>query len=482
MKIKTLLFYLLIFACSQGIGQRTITNFNKDWKFFLGNDSAAIRYNFNDTKWRTLNLPHDWSIEGKFSKEYPTTYNEGALPAGIGWYRKTFTVPLTERDKRIYINFDGVYRNSEVWINGHYLGKRPNGYISFRYELTPYLKFGKEKNVIAVKVDNSGQPNSRWYTGSGIYRKVWLLTTNRIAIDEWGTYVTTSVSKNKGALVNITTHIKSELKRKSDILLVTKIYDAKGNIVASKATNKLEIDSQELPVSQKLSISNPILWSVDNPVMYKAVSKIFQNGKVIDTYETPFGIRTFYFDAAKGFFLNGKHLKILGVCDHENLGALGAAVNKRAIERQLEILKAMGCNAIRTAHNPPSVDLLDLCDKMGFIVMDEAFDMWMKAKNKKDYHLDFAKWHKQDLQDMIRRDRNHPSIFIWSIGNEIREQFDSSGISLTKELVSIVKALDTTRPVTCALTENNPEKNFIYQSGALDLLGFNYKIKDYPDL
>ena len=481
MKIKRLLFCLLIFTSGHSFAQRTVTNFNKDWKFFLGNDSAAIRYNFNDTKWRTLNLPHDWSIEGKFSKEYPTTYNEGALPAGIGWYRKTFSVPLTAMHKRIYINFDGVYCNSEVWINGHYLGKRPNGYISFRYELTPYLKFGNGKNVIAVKVDNSGQPNSRWYTGSGIYRKVWLLTTNNIAIDEWGTYVTSSVSKNNDALVNITTNIKSELKNKSNVLLVTKVYDAKGNVVASEQTNKLEIDSQELPVSQKLSISNPILWSVDKPVMYKAVSQIIQDGKVIDHYETPFGIRTFYFDAAKGFFLNGKHLKILGVCDHQDLGALGAAVNKRAIERQLEILKAMGCNAIRTAHNPPSVELLNLCDKMGFIVMDEAFDMWMKRKNKKDYHLDFAKWHKRDLQDMIRRDRNHPSIFMWSIGNEIREQFDSSGISLAKELVGIVKALDTTRPVTCALTENNPEKNFIYQSGALDVLGFNYKLKDYRD-
>jgi beta-galactosidase len=482
MKINKLLFCLLFFSCNHVFSQRTVTNFNKDWKFFLGDDSAANGYNYNDTKWRTLNLPHDWSIEGKFSKEYPTTYNEGALPAGIGWYRKTFTVPLAAKGKRIYINFDGVYRNSEVWINGHYLGKRPNGYISFRYELTPYLKFGNQKNVIAVKVDNSAQPNSRWYTGSGIYRKVWLLTTNRIAVDEWGTYVTTSVSKNEHASVNITTNIKSDVEKKSEVFLLTKIYDENGNMVANERSQKLTIDTPGLQVVQKLSISNPILWSIDNPIMYKAVSQIILNGKVIDSYETPFGIRTFYFDAGKGFFLNGKHLKILGVCDHHDLGALGAAVNKRAIERQLEILKAMGCNAIRTAHNPPAVELLDLCDKMGFIVMDEAFDMWMKGKNKHDYHLDFAKWHKQDLEDMIKRDRNHPSIFMWSIGNEIREQFDSTGISIAKELAGIVKALDTTRPVTCALTENDPAKNFIYQSGALDLLGFNYKLNDYPDL
>src|SRR6185437_14631708 len=252
MKIKTLLFYLLIFAYSHGFAQRTITNFNKDWKFFLGNDSAASGYNYNDSKWRTLNLPHDWSIEGKFSNKYRTTYNEGALPAGIGWYRKRFSVPLTAMGKRVYINFDGVYRDSQVWINGHYLGKRPNGYISFRYELTPYLKFGNEKNVIAVKVDNSEQPNSRWYTGSGIYRKVWLLTTNKVAVDEWGTYVTTSVSKNGHARVNISTEIKSELQKRSQIFLVTKVYDAKGNVVASEHTNKLEIDSQELHISQKL--------------------------------------------------------------------------------------------------------------------------------------------------------------------------------------------------------------------------------------
>ncbi|HEY5393415.1 MAG TPA: sugar-binding domain-containing protein, partial [Hanamia sp.] len=217
MKIYSLLFYLLFFACSHVFCQRTIANFNKDWKFFLGNDNAASRYSYNDTRWRTLNLPHDWSIEGSFSDKYPTTYNEGALPAGIGWYRKTFFLPLTVKDKRIFINFDGVYRDSEVWINGHYLGKRPNGYISFRYELTSYLKFGNGKNVISVKVDNSGQPNSRWYTGSGIYRKVWLLTTNKIAVDKWGTFVTSSVSNNKHALVTLSTNIKRDLQKRADI-------------------------------------------------------------------------------------------------------------------------------------------------------------------------------------------------------------------------------------------------------------------------
>ena len=482
MKIYKLLFCLLFCSCNHVFSQRFVSLFNKDWKFFLGNDNAASRYNYDDTKWRTLTLPHDWSIEGSFSDKYPTTYNEGALPAGIGWYRKSFVVPLTSMDKRIYINFDGIYRNSEVWINGHYLGKRPNGYISFRYELTPYLKFGTKKNVIAVKVDNSAQPNSRWYTGSGIYRKVWLLTTNKIAVDEWGTYITTSVGNRKEALVNVTTNLKSIVQKSSKVVLETSVYDCKGKLVSRKQSGKLKIDTTGLQVVQNLSISNPLLWSTQSPFMYKAVSKLMKDGKLIDSYETSFGIRTFYFDAAKGFFLNGKHLKILGVCDHQNLGALGAAVNKRAIERQLEILKRMGCNAIRTAHNPPSVELLDLCDKMGFIVMDEAFDVWLKGKTKNDYHLDFKKWHKVDLQDMIKRDRNHPSVFMWSIGNEIREQFDSSGIFIARELASTVKSLDTTRPVTCALTENDPRKNFIYQSGALDLLGFNYKLNDYPQL
>ena len=470
--------FLLFFSLSVYSQPRQAIPFNKGWKFFFGDATQAKEIGFDDRPWRTLDLPHDWSIEGAFSEKNPTTFNQGALPAGTGWYRKTFRLPPILKSKKVYINFDGVYRNSEVWINGHYLGKRPNGYISFRYDLTPYLNFGNTKNVLAVKVDNSAQPSSRWYTGSGIYRNVWLEATNSIAVDQWGSFVSTPQVGPSKAIVQIQTHFAATAGGPEQVNLRYEIFDEKNRLVASDHS----LTKTGLSHEMRLTIKSPVLWSVDRPYLYKAVTTITANGKLLDRYETSFGIRSFSFDAQKGFFLNGKPLKILGVCNHHDLGALGAAVNKRAIERQLEILKAMGCNAIRTAHNPPATELLDLCDRMGFLVMDEAFDMWKKRKNKFDYNVDFTDWHKVDLEDQVKRDRNHPSVFIWSIGNEIREQFDSSGTRIAKELATIVKGLDPTRPVTSALTENVPAKNFIYRSGALDVLGFNYKHADYDSL
>lgn len=462
--------------------QRQIINFNKDWKFFLGDTAAAKSPGFNDAKWRSLHLPHDWSIEGEFSEKHNTTFNQGALPAGIGWYRKTFTLPQATVNRKVYINFDGVYRNSEVWINGHFIGKRPNGYISFRYDITPHLKAGKGKNTIAVRVDNSLQPSSRWYTGSGIYRKVWLEITGHLAVDHWGTFVTTPQVNEKSAVVKIQYEIKNTTVTRQRVKLLHQIFDQAGKLVESvQPSEEILITNPTAKGVAEVEIANPKLWSTERPYVYSVVTKIFQNGKLVDSYKTAFGIRSFRFDPLKGFFLNNKPLKILGVCNHHDLGALGAAFNTRAAERQLEILKAMGCNAIRTAHNPPAPELLELCDKMGFLVMDEAFDMWKKRKNRFDYNIDFDEWHKKDLGDMVRRDRNHPSVIVWSIGNEIREQFDSTGLTITKELVDIVKSLDDTRPVTCALTENVPEKNFIYRSGALDVLSFNYKQDAYPD-
>ncbi len=471
---------LVNIAC---LGQRTVMNFNDNWKFYLGDDSAASRINYDDSKWRLLNLPHDWSIEGNFSKDYPTTFNQGALPAGIGWYRKTFTVPATLKENRIFIDFDGVYRNSEVWINGHYLGKRPNGYISFRYELTSYLKFGADKNVIAVKVDNSTQPSSRWYTGSGIYRNVRLVSTNKVALDDRTIFISTGMLSKNEANISIRSQLTDSTKEKQDIALVYRVRYPNGKLSGTTSVRFQLADSSTVQNPKStLTIPNPKLWSPDTPILYTAIILLKDSRRVLDSIEVRFGIRYFNFDSEKGFFLNGQQLKILGVCMHHDLGALGAAVNKRAIQRQLEILKAMGCNAIRTAHNPPAPELLDLCDQMGFLVMDEAFDMWKKRKNKFDYNVDFNEWHNKDLEDMIKRDRNHPSIIMWSIGNEIREQFDSTGKSIAKELVDIIKSLDTTRPVTSALTENNPEKNFIYQSHSLDVLGFNYKLFDYSEL
>lgn len=475
-KFFIVIFLLLfVFTINAQTKIRIVENFCKDWKFHLGDIANGNDPSLNDNNWRLLNLPHDWSIEGEFSKDHPATPGGGALPGGIGWYRKSFFVSSDDKEKLFFIDFDGVYRNSEVWINGNYLGKRPYGYSSFRYELTPYLKFG-EKNIIAVKVDNSLQPNSRWYSGSGIYRNVWLVKTNKVFFDHWGTYITTPVVNKNYAKVSIQIKVRNRYDKIIPVSVKTRIINSKDKIVAESETLK-EIKSDSVAViNQEIEIANPELWSIENPELYKALTTIEVEGKIFDDYETTFGIRTFEFHPQKGFFLNGKHVKIKGVCNHHDLGCLGAAINERAIERQLEIMKAMGVNAIRTSHNPPAPELLNLCDKMGFIVMDEAFDMWKTKKTEYDYAMDWDKWYKRDLEDMILRDRNHPSIFIWSIGNEVMEQWirdDSIGIVLTKELTKIVKNLDPTRPVTAACNGPEPE-NPLIKADVLDLIGFNY--------
>ena len=474
---------LIIAPCRKGwsqTGARTVARFDTGWKFNLGDAAGAAQAVFNDAGWRALTLPHDWSIEGPFDKNSPAGIGGGALTGGIGWYRKTFVLPGVQGNKHVFIDFDGVYRNSEVWINGHLLGKRPNGYISFRYELTPFLVFGGKKNVIAVKVDNSKQPNSRWYSGSGIYRHVWLVTTRDVMVDQWGVCVTTPVVSAQSATVRVSTQISS-LAASADIELTTTIYDKTGNRIGMH-TEKAAV-SAKTPVAQQFTLDNPHLWSVNDPYLYKAVAVIRRKGQVLDEYTTPFGIRFFTFDVDKGFLLNGGRVKINGVCNHHDLGCLGTAVNTRALERQLEILKAMGCNGIRTSHNPPAPELLDLCDKMGFIVMDEAFDMWKKEKNPYDYHLDWDEWHERDLKDQVLRDRNHPSVFVWSIGNEVNEQWDTtdvSGTQIARELTGIVHALDPTRPVTSALSSPYPF-NPVVKANALDLIGYNYDNRDLAD-
>ncbi len=480
-KILIIAAVALLAACNHKVDNpRQVESFNKGWKFFLGDTADASKVSFNDMDWRALNLPHDWSIEGEFSKDNPSTTEGGALPTGIGWYRKTFKVDSIPQNQKYYIDFDGVFCNSEVWLNGHYLGKRPFGYITFRYDMTPYLNFGDQENVMAVRVDNDAQPASRWYTGSGIYRNVWLVTTNQVHVDHWGTYITTPDVSEESATVNLEVKIKNNQNIEQQLKVKTELYDENNQVVAQD--EKVGSCSDSLCViAYDFKVDQPELWSIENPYMYTAVTSVYNDKELLDQYETPFGIRYFEFNSAKGFFLNGQPLKIHGVNQHHDLGALGAAVNTRAMERQLEILKGMGCNAIRMAHNPPAPELLDLCDQMGFLVIDESFDEWAKTKAKKGYHLYWDEWHVRDLQDMVLRDRNHPSIIVWSIGNEIREQFDTTGISITKELTGIVKELDKTRPVTSALTEQDPEKNNIYKSGALDLISFNYKHKEYLD-
>ncbi|SEP38342.1 beta-galactosidase GalB [Mucilaginibacter sp. OK283] len=478
-KLSGLLLVALFFSAKSFAQQtRQTLDFDKGWRFNLGEVADAEKPATSDAKWRSLNLPHDWSVEGKFSKDNPATPEGGALPGGIGWYRKSFTVPASSKGKLVYIDFDGVYQKSKVWINGHLLGFRPNGYISFRYELTPYLNFGGN-NVIAVKVDNSVQPNSRWYSGSGIYRNVWLVTTAKTAINQWGTFVTTTDVSAASAKVNIKVSVKHGSSA-AGLVVKTTLYDALGKAVAGGGSipSKAQLQDTIFETNTTLGVKNPTLWSVDKPYLYKAVTQVLSGKTVIDEYTTPVGIRYFNFDVDKGFSLNGKAIKILGVCDHHDLGSLGAAINTRALERQLQILKAMGCNGIRTSHNPPAPELLDLCDKMGFIVMDEAFDCWEWEKVKYDYHLFFKEWHKRDLEDQVLRDRNHPSVMIWSIGNEIPQQHDSTALRIAPELAAIVHSLDTTRPITAA--NNNPDaKNKIIASGALDLVGYNYHEGEY---
>jgi beta-galactosidase len=465
--------------------QRETTSFDHGWRFHLGDVTGAQTVAFNDSSWRALDVPHDWSIEGEFSEQNPAGPAGGALPGGIGWYRKAFVVARPDSGKVIFVEFDGVYRNSEVWINGESLGKRPYGYSSFCYELTPHLLYGT-RNVIAVRVDNSAQPNSRWYSGSGIYRHVRLVTTNPLHVDQWGTYVTTPVVTPDSSHVIIRSTVRNERAAEQPFTLQTVVYDSAGKEVAAVSTMARVPADSVAEIPQELTIAHPALWSLERPYMYRAVSRVTCGDKACDDYATTFGVRSFVFRADSGFFLNGRHVKIRGICLHHDLGALGAAVNTRAIERQLQIMRDMGANALRTSHNPPAPELLDLTDRMGFIVLDEAFDMWKKEKTTYDYHLDWDAWHVRDLSDMVLRDRNHPSVFMWSIGNEVMEQWtndDSTAAPIARELAGIVHALDPTRPVTQAANNGSPQ-NPVFHTGALDLLGHNYHHevwKDFPE-
>jgi beta-galactosidase len=484
----------LFFSCNKANDKQTSVertiSFNKDWQFHL--EDSLVK-NPSEFSWQKLNLPHDWSIEGDFDENHPATYNGGALPGGIGWYKKIFKVEVSDKLKELYIDFDGVYMDSEVWINNHYLGKRPNGYIGFRYNLTPFLNYGEKENEIKVKVDNSQQPNSRWYSGSGIYRNVWLVKTDKLHIKNWGTYVTTPMVTLDSATVNVETSITNNYTEAKNIVLKTTVLF--NNEKITENSNHLNIKNKnELTFSEKLEINSPKLWSIETPQLYTILSKVYIDNELVDTYKTPIGIRFFKFDLDKGFLLNNKSVKIKGVCNHHDLGALGTAINTRALERQLEILKGMGVNGIRTAHNPPAPELLDLCDKMGFIVMNEAFDMWNNSKTTYDYANNWKEWHKKDLEDFVKRDRNHPSVFIWSIGNEIQEQWNEQGVETAKELKAIVTNLDTTRLITAGM---NPPVNMVNQdvtlqfdkanvnynalaaSGVLDIIGYNYAHQTY---
>ena len=447
----------------------------------LGEDVAYTQPNFDDSLWRSLYLPHDWAIEGDFIRELPG--ETGKRPfAGIGWYRKHFTVSNSDKGKQIYLDFDGAMAYPTVWLNGKFVGGWTYGYSSFRLDLTPYLEFGKE-NVLSVRLENPPD-SSRWYPGSGIYRNVWLVKTAPVHVGHWGTFVTTSEVSNFSANVKIQTKIDNHLNSSANISTQTKVFELGSNdqklgkaVSVSEKNSIVVTPILSTNTEENIRIENPKLWSFKTPNRYVAVTEIQQNGKTIDSYETTFGIRTIKFDAQKGFLLNGERLYLQGVCDHHDLGALGSALNYRALQRQLEILKEMGVNAIRTSHNPPAPELLELADKMGFVVMDEAFDCWARGKTKNDYHLVFPDWHEKDWRSQLRRDRNHPSVILWSIGNEIWEQGTPEGHKIAVELSKIAHEEDPTRPTSAGANDTRSGYNGFQKT--VDVFGYNYKPLQY---
>lgn len=449
-----------------------------------GNPGANISYaqrDFVDRGWRQVNLPHDWGIEGPFDQALPG--ETGKLPwAGVGWYRKHFDVPAADRGRQLYLDVDGAMAYSTVWLNGKFVGGWPYGYASFELDLTPYVEFGAD-NVIAIRLDNPPE-SSRWYPGGGIYRNVWLVKTAPVHIGHWGTYVTTPEGSTTAASVNLKVTLENHSASDASVKVRTSVYELasdgkrarKPSALFQTATTQVASGARVIQESAA-RIEKPRLWSLQQPNLYAAVITIEQNGRVVDTQETVFGIRTIKFDNDKGFLLNGQRVPLQGVCNHHDLGALGAALNTRALERQLQILKEMGVNAIRTSHNPPAPELLELCDRMGLVVMDEAFDAWRRGKKKNDYHLLFDDWHEKDLRAQIRRDRNHPSVILWSIGNEIGEQGNAEGHKVAAALAQIVHQEDPTRPVTAGANNINAGYNGFQKS--VDVFGYNYKPTEY---
>lgn len=504
------LFFLL--CCSyftstaQGFGTRE--SINAGWFFKLGDGKYWGAEFFDHSKWRELDVPHDWSIEMQASPNLASC--TGYLPGGIGWYRRELQIPAEAKDKKVYVYFEGVYNNSEVFINGKWIGKRPNGYVSFMYDLTPYVNFGG-RNVIAVRVDHSQDADSRWYTGSGIYRDVYLVYANPVHINLWGVSYETKVKRNS-AILTVKTEIDNNADKNLDVEVFNRVFDREGKIVnQGKQTFRVMADKVS-GCEMQLDIQSPKLWSIDSPYLYTIVTEVKRNGKIVDKSETRAGIRKLNFDADKGFALNDQPMKIKGVCIHHDAGCLGAAVPKEVWQRRLKSLKDIGCNAIRMSHNPQATCVYDLCDEMGFLVMDEAFDEWEYPKKKwisgwnkgkpgfQGSAMYFREWNKRDLADMIRRDRNHPSVIMWSIGNEVdypndpysHPILDEEGISqhhvkgyqpnqpraerlgeIAKELVAEAKMYDTSRHVTAALAGAVMSNETAYP-GALDIVGYNY--------
>jgi len=471
-------------------------NFDSDWKFNRGDASGADNPSFDDSKWRSLDLPHDWSIEdvapvvgkkqvGPFSEDSQGKGATGHVVGGIGWYRKSFVTDKSMEGKKVQILFDGVYMNSEVWINGQSLGVHPYGYTPFYYDLTPLLNPVGEKNTLAVRVNNNGK-NSRWYSGSGIYRHVNLIVTDKIHIPIWGISVSTPEVSREKAIVKLNIRVANETDMSGKLVVTTKIVSP-GNPEEVKAITTIDPFSGESSgAEQSIEIGYPALWSPESPALYQAITEVSFNGNVVDQQTTTFGIRSIAYSAEKGFLLNGEPIELKGGCMHHDNGPLGSATIDRAEERRVELMKKFGFNAIRTSHNPPSRQFLDACDRLGVLVIDEAFDQWQRPKNPEDYNLNFDKWHKQDIESMVLRDRNHPSIVFWSIGNEINERADSSGLEIMKNLSAIVKKIDNTRPITEAICFFWDHPTYKWEVtvpafAQLDVGGYNYQWREYEN-
>jgi beta-galactosidase len=486
---------------------RTQVDFDCDWRFSKGDFPTAAMSAFNDSTWRRVNLPHDWSIEGPFSPDYASS--TGYAPGGIGWYRKHFRVDSSAKGKIVMIEFDGVYDHSEVWVNGHFVGGRPYGYSSFECDLTPHLKFGSEDNVVAVRADHSRFADSRWYTGSGIYRHVRLRITDRLRIAHWGTYVTTPEVKENSAVIRIETTVENNAGTTRKLSLQSEIITPDGRVAGNLITNGSLDNNTNQSIVQQITIERPQPWTLEAPRLYTLRSRLSVDSTAVDETTTAFGVRTLRFDPNNGFFLNGTPMKLKGVCIHHDAGCLGAAVPEKVLERRLRLLKELGVNAIRTSHNPPAPELLDLCDRLGLLVKDEAFDEFTPAKNKWvtgrnnglparfGYAENFEEWSVRDIQDMVRRDRNHPSVILWSIGNEIDYANDPFShpilgkeyhpenppaenlVKHARPLIEAVKTLDRTRPVTAALA-NVAMSDAVGLGELLDVVGYNYQESRYP--
>lgn len=483
------LFLLILPRLDADDGVRQRIRMDDEWKFFLGNDSSAQDADFSDEGWRTVTLPHDWSIEGKFDAKAPMGGPGGFLSAGIGWYRKHFTVPSGLSDQRISVEFEGVYMNADVWLNGQNLATHPYGYTSFNVDLTPAIKSGD--NILAVRVDNSKQKNSRWYSGSGIYRHVWLTVTGPVHVAPWGIFVSVPHATADTASISVDMQVVNESQLPSNLKVVTVLLSPTGAKVGQMVSNCSVPAGGGQTITQRADVTQPDLWTPETPQISQAVTSLYDGAKVIDKVTTPYGIRSLAWNAQKGLLLNDVSIKLNGGCIHGDNGVLGAAAFDRAEERKIELLKASGFNEVRTAHAPASPALLDACDRLGMLVMEDAFDCWVDGKNDQDYHIYFKEWWQRDLESMILRDRNHPSIIFWNIGNEIPNVLSDIGADYNSKLIDSIHAQDKTRPVTNAIVfwPNDSQMKFARTEWSLeDIVGSNYALGNhirehdqYPD-